>query len=104
MTKVNSSAPLFREALVLSKGSKEITISGHEFSSKGNKLPKIVDQLSLRISTREAAPISTISMNFGDYQRSFSVDGQSFDEVDAVFSVISEELLAESSYFGGDFF
>ena len=103
MTKANSSVPLFAEQIVLSKDSKEITISGHEFNSKGKTLPKIVDQLSLRISTREAAPISTISMNFGDYQRSFSVDGQSFDEVDAVFSVISEELLSESSCFGGSF-
>ena len=92
MKVANGSIPLSREKIMLRKGGLRVEISGHRLDQDQAKIPEILDSLQYSALTPDVAPVSYIFIDFGDYRRTLSVEGESPDQVDAVFSVIRDEL------------
>lgn len=100
-TKANSSIPFSIEALSLADGGVTVKIEGYEFNSSNYRLPDVIYSFDYRIANFKETPIENITIHLADNYRIITVDGQSPDQVDALFSVTRDELLNISSYFGG---
>jgi hypothetical protein len=100
----NGSAPL-REDMDLRKAGFRVKIAGNQLDPDRAKIPNVIDQFEYSASTRGTpAPVSQLQLSFSDYRRTLFVEGQSPDQVDAVFSALRDDLLMLSSSFGGTFF
>lgn len=104
MGAANGSAPLRREELDLQRGELRVRMSGHRLEQDRARLPQTLDRFEYTASTRDAAPVSRISLSFWDFSRTLSVEGQSPDQVDAVFSVLRDDLWKLSTLIGGPIF
>jgi len=100
-TVANGSTPLWREEIELRKGELRIKITGRRLDPDGAKIPKDIDSFEYTAVTRDSASISRLALNFADYRRSLSVEGQSPEQVDAVFSALREDLSKLSTSVGG---
>jgi hypothetical protein len=100
MKAANGSTPISREEMELRKGELRVNMSGYRLDIGGAKIPNTLDTFEYSAWTRDAAPISHLGLSFADYRRTLSVEGQSPDQVDAVFSALRDELLTLST-FGG---
>lgn len=103
MKAANGSTPISREEMELRKGELRVNMSGYRLDMGGAKLPNALDTFEYSAWTRDPAPISHLGLSFRDFGRTLSVEGQSPDQVDAVFSALRDELLTLST-FGGNAF
>lgn len=101
MRAANESIPLWREEMDLRKGELRVEMSGHRLDQERARIPQTLDRLEYTASTRDAAPVSRLNLSFADYSRTLSVQGQSPDQVDAVFSAMRDELSKLSTPIGG---
>jgi hypothetical protein len=104
-----SASPLekpFSETVRLKHGETQVEIVGHQLQGAGAKLPKLATELWYTASRfpRSPAPVTTVSMMFYDYDRKITVEGQSPEQVDAVFATLKSDFLALSSPIGGSIF
>lgn len=90
-----------REEITISNGDLKITIPGHLFEVVGGKLPKIFDAFEYNLSVTDGVPISDLNLSFRDFSRTLTVRGNSPDQVDAVFSVLRDDIQRLSTSFGG---
>ncbi len=97
----NGSVALWREAITLRKGELKITIAGHRLDSGQAKIPDTVDSFEYTVSTWDPTPISSLTLRLADYERSLSIEGQSPEQVDAIFSALREDLSKASAYTSG---
>jgi hypothetical protein len=101
MNAANSSASAWREELELRKGELRVKMSGHRLDPEGAKIPQSLDFFEYTALTRDPAPITRLALSFADYRRSLSVEGQSPEQVDAVFSALREDFSRLSTPVGG---
>jgi hypothetical protein len=101
LTVANGSTPLWREEIELRKGELRVKITGHRLDPDGAKIPKDIDSFEYTALTRDPASISRLALSFADYRRSLSVEGQSPEQVDAVFSALREDFSKLSTSVGG---
>jgi hypothetical protein len=104
---VNKDSSNWQEELQIQKGDQRIKMSGHRLEPEDAKIPSPIDwfQYTGRVPytgrDRELSPITQVTINFRDYERSVSVDGRSPEQVDALISVLRDDLYKLSSPFGG---
>ncbi|MSP38974.1 MAG: hypothetical protein EXR70_10835 [Deltaproteobacteria bacterium] len=96
----------YSATLRLKFGDAEIKIPGHQLENSGVKLPKLATEISYTASAviRNTAPVATVSILFYDWDRRLTVEGQSPEQVDALFASVKSDLLAISSPMGGSMF
>jgi hypothetical protein len=104
MKLADSSAPPFREDMEMSKAGFSVKITGNQLDADRAKIPDVIDAFEYSASTRDPAPVSQLHLSFRDFTRTLSVEGQSPDQVDAVFSALRDDLSMLSSPFGGAIF
>jgi hypothetical protein len=104
MSAANRSMPLWREEIELREGGLRVKITGHVLEPEGAKVPNSIDSFDYTASTRDPAAVSSLALSFVDYTRSLSVEGQSPEQVDAVFSALREDLSNLSTPIGGFMF
>jgi hypothetical protein len=76
---------------------------GHRLEGDA-RLPKTLDRFDYTAWTRDAAPVSFLSLSFSNYSRTLAVEGQGPDQVDAVFTALRDELSKLSTSIGGPLF
>lgn len=101
MTTANTASSNWREELELRSGNLSVRISGHQLEPLGAKIPLAIDSFEYTVSARGDAPITRIAIRFADYRRSISVEGQSPEQVDAVFYAVREDMSKVSTLMGG---
>ncbi len=101
MNSANDSAPLSREVIILRKGEFQIKGTGHQLVSNDTKVPKSIDSFEYTAYVAKPVPITWIMLNFRDYSRSLFVEGQSPEQVDALFSTLRDDLYKLSTPIGG---
>lgn len=96
---------ILTEKLRLKHGDSQVEIQGHQLQGSNVKLPKITTELDYRMSTRflAAAPITTVSLLFDDYRRNLTVEGQSQEQVDALFTSLKSDFQDLSTFGGSNF-
>jgi hypothetical protein len=104
MSAANASMPVWREEIEVRKGGLRVKITGHVLEPEGAKVPNSIDSFDYTASTRDPAAVSGLALSFADYTRSLSVEGQSPEQVDAVFSALREDLSNLSTSIGGFMF
>ena len=90
-----------REQSTLGSGALKIKIQGFQFIQPGARLPKVFDSFQYDFSANDDASINGVNLDFRDFARSVTVSGNSPDEVDAVFSALSDEIQEISTPIGG---
>jgi hypothetical protein len=63
-----------------------------------------VNEFDYSIWFGDGAPINHLQLSFGNFRRTISVDGESPDQVDAIFVTLRDELATLTSVVGGPFF
>jgi hypothetical protein len=101
MNTTNMSAPLWREDMELRKGGIRIRIPGHQLKREGARLPEVIDRFEYTAWSRDPAPVGRLNLSFSDFSRTLSIEGQSPDQVDAVFSALRDDLWNLSTSIGG---
>ena len=101
MNTANMSAPLWREEMQLEKGVLRIRISGHQLEREGARLPEAIDQFEYIAWSRDSAPVGRLNLSFSNFSRTLSAEGQSPDQVDAIFSALRDDLWNFSTSIGG---
>jgi hypothetical protein len=101
MKSADTSNPIDYEQMELRAGELSVKMTGHVLEATGVKIPNVIDKFSYNASTRDPAPISRLQLSFSDDFRTLSVEGQTPEQVDAVFAVVSDDLSKMSSSFGG---
>jgi hypothetical protein len=104
MTAANHPMPLWREEMELRRGELRVKITGHVLKPEGAKVPNSIDSFDYTASMRDPAAISRLALSFADYTRSLPVEGQSPEQVDAIFSALKEDLSKLSTSVGGSMF
>ena len=93
--------PIAYEQMELRAGELSVKLTGHLLEANGARIPTVIDKFEFNASTRDPAPISRLQLSFADNFRTLSVEGQTPEQVDAVFAVLSDDLSKMSSSFGG---
>jgi hypothetical protein len=101
MNSANGPIPILYEETRLQKGDLIVKIRDHTFESEISKTHNIIDAFQYRVTTRDSAPIMNFECDFSHDFRTLSVEGQSPEQVDAVFSAIKDDLLKLSTTLGG---
>src|SRR5438093_5633598 len=91
-----------RESVKLGVPGKEIEIP-HFSMASSVAFPKEVFKFSYTYY-RPDKPISSVTLDFGDYSRRVSVSGGSADQVEAITNLLENDLLRHSSMIGGAMF
>ena len=109
MAAADGSRSRVREKIALAKGELRVTIQGHQLDPAGAKIPQSIDSFEYRASTidtaaQSSAPITNVQLSFADYKRSLSVEGQSPEQVDALFSALRDDLDKLTTPVGGSMF
>src|SRR5438874_5321777 len=93
---------VIRESVKLGVPGKEIEIP-HFSMASSVAFPKEVFRFSYTYY-RPDKPISSVTLDFGDYSRRVSVTGEAADQVEALSSLLENDLLRHSSMIGGAMF
>jgi len=93
---------VIRESVKLGVPGKEIEIP-HFSMASSVAFPKEVFRFSYTYY-RPDKPISSVTLDFGDYSRRVSVSGGSADQVEAITNLLDNDLLRHSSMIGGAMF
>jgi len=91
-----------RETVKLGVGGREIEIP-HLSRASSVAFPKEVFRFSYTYY-RPDKPISSVTLDFGDYSRRVSVSGGSADQVEAITNLLENDLLRHSTTIGGAMF
>jgi hypothetical protein len=86
-----------REEMELRRGELQIRMSGHRLDQERARLPQTLDRFEYSAITREDAPVTRVNLSFSDFSRTVRVQGQSPDHVDAVVSVLRDDLIKLST-------
>jgi hypothetical protein len=97
----NAGASVRREELALKAGVVTVSLPGHNLVQTSARVPERIEGMTYSYSALDPARISRISIDLADYRRVVTVEGQSPEQVDAVFAVIREDLQAISTPLGG---
>jgi hypothetical protein len=90
------------ENVTFISGKTKVQISGNRFLSPGVRIPKTSYEFDYYFSSgNDEAPITKVSMNFGDFLRRISVSGNSSEQVDAIFSTLESDFTEHSMVIGG---
>jgi hypothetical protein len=102
MRTANALTSIKYEKMTMGKGELTIAMSGYRLDDNLAKIPKSLDsfEYTARVS-EDIAPVTSVKLSFADYQRTLSIDGQSPDQVDAVFAALRDEISRLSTPFGG---
>lgn len=103
-TREDARSLIWREEIVLRKKDLSVKMSGHQLNLPGAKVPSSIDSFEYTAFTRGDAPITRVTVSFSDYRRSVLVEGQSPEQVDAVFYVVREHLSKLVNLIGGFWF
>jgi hypothetical protein len=79
----------------------KVTIEGHRLDAVGAKIPSEINSFMYKARTEDSAPVTRLELWFDDGWRRLSVEGQSPDQVDAIFATVREEVSAYSTFLGG---
>jgi hypothetical protein len=90
---------VIRESVKLGVPGKEIEIP-HFSMASSVAFPKEVFRFSYTYY-RPDKPISSVTLDFGDYSRRVSVSGRSADQVEAITNLLENDLLSHSTAIGG---
>jgi hypothetical protein len=90
---------VIRESVKLGVPGKEIEIP-HFSMASSVAFPKEVIRFSYTYY-RPDKPISSVTLDFGDYSRRVSVSGRSADQVEAITNLLENDLLSHSTAIGG---
>ena len=90
---------VIRESVKLGVPGKEIEIP-HFSMASSVAFPKEVIRFSYTYY-RPDKPISSVTLDFGDYSRRVSVSGRSADQVEAIINLLENDLLSHSTAIGG---
>jgi hypothetical protein len=90
---------VIRESVKLGVPGKEIEIP-HFSMASSVAFPKEVIRFSYTYY-RPDKPISSVTLDFGDYSRRVSVSGRSVDQVEAITNLLENDLLSHSTAIGG---
>lgn len=90
---------VIREGVKLGVGGHEIEIP-HFSMASSVAFPKEVFRFSYTYY-RPGKPISSVTLDFGDYSRRVSVSGRSADQVEAITNLLENDLLSHSTAIGG---
>jgi hypothetical protein len=90
---------VIRESVKLGVPGKEIEIP-HFSMASSVAFPKEVFRFSYTYY-RPDKPISSVTLDFGDYSRRVSVSGRSADQVEAIINLLENDLLSHSTAIGG---
>jgi hypothetical protein len=93
---------VIRESVRLGVPGKEIEIP-HFSMASSVAFPKEVIRFSYTYY-RPDKPISSVTLDFGDYSRRVSVSGETADQVEAITNLLENDLLRHSSIIGGAMF
>jgi hypothetical protein len=93
---------VIRESVKLGVPGKEIEIP-HFSMASSVAFPKEVIKFSYTYY-RPDKPISSVTLDFGDYSRRVSVSGETADQVEAITNLLENDLLRYSSMIGGAMF
>ena len=93
---------VIRESVKLGVPGKEIEIP-HFSMASSVAFPKEVFRFSYTYY-RPDKPISSVTLDFGDYSRRVSVSGGSADQVEAITNLLENDLLRHSTTIGGAMF
>jgi hypothetical protein len=102
----NKDSSNWQEELELRKGEQRVKMSGHRLKPGGAQIPQSIDSFKYTGQVRDTGrnhketPITDVAISFYDYHRSVSVEGRSPEQVDAVISVLRDDLSKLSSPFG----
>jgi len=88
-----------RESVKLGIRGKEIEIPHFSLAS-GVAFPRVLFKFSYSYS-RENAPISSFTVDLGDYARRVSVSGNAADQVELISKLVENDLLRHSTWIGG---
>jgi len=88
-----------RESVKLGIRGKEIEIPHFSLAS-GVAFPRVLFRFSYSYS-RENAPISSFTVDLGDYARRVSVSGNAADQVELISKLVENDLLRHSTWIGG---
>jgi hypothetical protein len=88
-----------RESVKLGVRGKEIEIP-HFSMASSVAFPKELFRFCYSYS-RPDKPISSVTVDLGDYSRRISVSGESADQVEAVSKLVEKDLLPHSTFIGG---
>jgi hypothetical protein len=93
------------ETLTLGHGDLKLQVNGHRLDGFAPKLPAFSTELFYRAYAYsfDPAPVATVILYLDDSARRIVIDGQSAEQVDAVYATLKSDLLALSSQFGGPF-
>jgi hypothetical protein len=91
-----------RESVTLGVGGKEIEIPHFSLASSV-AFPKEVFRFSYTYY-RPDKPISSVTIDLGDYLRRVSVSGKAADQVEAISNLLEKDLLGHSTAIGGAMF
>src|SRR6266699_6149229 len=90
---------VIRESVKLGVPGKEIEIP-HFSMASSVAFPKEVIRFSYTYY-RPDKPISSVTLDFGDYSRRVSVSGEAVDQVEKIIKLIEKDLLPYSATIGG---
>jgi hypothetical protein len=97
----NLGALVRRDELAMKSGAITVTLPGHNLVQTSARIPEKIESLTYSYSASEPAKISRLSIDLADYKRTVTVEGPSPEQVDAIFTVLREELQAISTPLGG---
>jgi len=101
MIAANGPTPIWLEDIQLRKGNLRIKHTGRQLIPDGARIPNSIESVEYSARTRDSAPISRVALDFSDYKRTLSVEGQSPEHVDAIFSALRDDLIKLSTFVGG---
>jgi hypothetical protein len=97
-------ATILVEEITIKKEELEVKLSGHQLNNVSTKIPSTIDRFEYTIMARNAPAIRDISLEFYDYERRLSVEGSSPEQVDAIFTMLRDNLTKSSNAFAGNGF
>ncbi len=90
------------EKMTLSDGKRTITLRNQLSLQSVKELPAASYRLLFSYENdNQLAPITSVQLDFSDSSRNLSVEGNNFEQVDALFSLLSEQMNTYSFYIGG---
>jgi len=104
MKAANGTSLMVRDEMELGRRELKIKIAGNQLVTDRARIPDPFDAFEYTGATRDPAPIGRLELSFRDYSRTLSVEGESPDQVDALFAALRGELLPLSTTFGGSTF
>jgi hypothetical protein len=95
------SVKMTRDELEIRRAELSIKIRGHRIGPDRVKIPDVINYFDYGARTWDPAPVSGIQLSLSDYTRKLTIDGQSPDQVDALFATLTGDLTKLSTSFAG---